>query len=98
MKQLLTGIDRATEAVLALLMAVMTVVVFAGVFYRYVLLRPLGWTEEVGRFCLIWASLLGTYLAYRRFDHIRVDALINRVSPAMRARLHILATVLMAVF
>ena len=98
MKTIITFIDRLIEAALAALMAVMTGVVFVGVLWRYVLLRPLGWTEEVGRFCLIWASLLGMYLAYRRFEHIRVDAITNRMHPTIRMQLHVVSTCLMAVF
>ncbi|MBM3540944.1 MAG: TRAP transporter small permease [Alphaproteobacteria bacterium] len=79
MKAIATAVDRAIEAVLALLMAAMTVVVFAGVVYRYALHAPLGWTEEVGKFLLIWASLLGTYIAVRRAENIRVDAIYDRM-------------------
>lgn len=86
------------EAVLALLMLSMAVIVFVGVFFRYVIDAPLGWTEEAGRFCLMWASLLGMYLAYRRAEHIRVDALTSRLPPVARHRLSICGNLLLAVY
>lgn len=98
MNRLAAVIDRVIEATLAALMALMCVIVFLGVFYRYVLVQPIGWTEEVGRFSLIWASLLGSYLAYRRMEHIRVDAIYRRLSPALRRALRIGSAALVAAF
>jgi TRAP-type C4-dicarboxylate transport system permease small subunit len=91
-------VDRIIEAVLAALRALMCVIVFVGVFYRYVLVQPIGWTEEIGRFSLIWASLLGSYLAYRRMEHIRVDAIYRRLSAATRRFLRIGSAALVALF
>jgi TRAP-type C4-dicarboxylate transport system permease small subunit len=98
MKAIATAVDRTIEAVLALLMAAMTAVVFAGVVYRYALHAPLGWTEEVGKFLLIWASLLGTYIAVRRAENIRVDAIYDRMGPRARRACRIATHLLMAAF
>ena len=91
-------VDRTMEALLAALMALMCVIVFLGVFCRYVLVQPIGWTEEVGRFSLIWASLIGSYLAYRRLEHIQVDAIYRRLPSATRRALRICTTALLATF
>jgi TRAP-type C4-dicarboxylate transport system permease small subunit len=91
-------VDRIMEALLATLMALMCVIVFLGVFCRYVLVQPIGWTEEVGRFSLIWASLIGSYLAYRRLEHIQVDAIYRRLPAATRRVLRIGSTALLAAF
>jgi TRAP-type C4-dicarboxylate transport system permease small subunit len=98
MNSIAVVIDRVIEAILATLMATMAGVVFVGVVWRYVLVSPLGWTEEVGRFSLMWSSLLGMYLAYRRAEHIRVDAIVNRMSETTRRKLQVASTALMAVF
>jgi TRAP-type C4-dicarboxylate transport system permease small subunit len=91
-------VDRVIEALLAALMATMCVIVFIGVFFRYVLVQPLGWTEEVGRFCLIWSSLLGAYIAYRRLDHIQVDAIYRRLSATTRRRCRIASLFVVSAF
>lgn len=98
MRALAAFVDRIIEAILAALMAVMTGIVFAGVVYRYALNSPLGWTEEVGKYCLIWASLLGTYIAVRRMENIRVDAIYNRMSAATRRVMRVLSHLVMATF
>lgn len=90
--------DRIAEGVLAALMAAMCVLVFVGVIFRYVLLEPISWTEEVGRFCLVWVSFIGTYLAHRRCQHIAVTALVDRLSPARQKHVRILVSALLAGF
>lgn len=98
MREIAAALDRVIEATLAALMAAMTGIVFAGVVYRYALNSPLGWTEEVGKYCLVWASLLGTYIAVRRAENIRVDAIYNRMAPDVRRGMRLLAHVVMAIF
>ena len=90
--------DRVAEGVLAALMAAMCVLVFVGVFFRYVLLEPISWTEEVGRFCLVWVSFIGTYLAHRRSQHIAVTVLVDHLAPARQRHVRIAVSALLAAF
>lgn len=90
--------DRVAEGVLAALMAAMCVLVFVGVVFRYVLLDPISWTEEVGRFCLVWVSFIGTYLAHRRSQHIAVTVLVDGLTPARQRQVRLVVSVLLAVF
>ncbi len=90
--------DRVAEGVLAALMAAMCVLVFVGVVFRYVLLEPISWTEEVGRFCLVWVSFIGTYLAHRRSQHIGVTVLVDGLTPARQKYVRIVVSALLAVF
>jgi TRAP-type C4-dicarboxylate transport system permease small subunit len=68
-------VDWFVEAFLAALMAVMITVVALQVFFRYVVGSPLGWTEEIGNFTLVWTSFLGSYIAFRRGNHLRIELL-----------------------
>lgn len=89
------------EAALALLMAAIVGMVFVAVVFRYVLQDPVTWSEEVGRFCLVWISFLGTYVAHRRAEHIAVTAIRDRfpvtAQIALRAALTLLLMAFMAV-
>lgn len=91
-------IDRVVEAVLAVLMAAMIVLVFIGVVFRYVLLDPITWGEEVARLCLVWVSFLGVYLAHRRSQHIAVVAVLDELPRPARAGLRVATALLLAVF
>lgn len=90
-------IDLGLEAIMASMMALICVVVFLGVLFRYVLNTPLTWTEEVARLCLVWITFLGTYLAYRRKLHISIDVLRVRLSARAQRVIHVVVTILVAV-
>ena len=94
-------IDRTVEMVLAFLMASIVVLVFAAVFFRYVLVDPIAWAEEIARFCIVGVSFLGTYLAHRRGEHIAVTTVADSLPPVARAilmiGLRLLALAFMAV-
>jgi TRAP-type transport system small permease protein len=80
----LRALDLACEGLAALLMCALTTIVFVGVVYRYVLLSPIPWTEEVARLCLVWVTFVGAYLAMRRGLHIMMDTLYDLYGPRGR--------------
>jgi TRAP-type C4-dicarboxylate transport system permease small subunit len=80
MLQRVSGILRqCTEKVIMLLMAFLVVVVVASVFYRYVLLSPLTWSDEAGRYVMIWLGFLAASIASRQGLHVGVDFLVQWV-------------------
>ena len=79
MKRLLWGLDRAVEALAALVLAASTVMMCTAVFYRYVLQSGLVWINEIPSFLLVWIAFLGAYLAYRTDDHIAFESVVDRV-------------------
>ncbi len=76
-------LNRITEVILVLILTAMAVVVFLQVIFRYVLNFPLFWTEEFARYCLVWASLLGSAVAVKRGQHIAVTVLVERFPPPL---------------
>ncbi len=72
MQQVILLVDRVSETLnrLALSGAVIAVLVMLGaagwqVIARYVLSQPPVWTEELARFSMVWAGLLGASCAFR---------------------------------
>lgn len=72
LKKIATLIDGLSEQLnrLALWGAVLAVIVMLGaagwqVIARYVLAQPPVWTEELARFSMVWAGLLGASCAFR---------------------------------
>jgi len=60
----------------------MTVLVFTTVIYRYFLLAPISWGEEMARFLFIALSLFGAAIAMRDGTHFRITLLAEKLPSA----------------
>ena len=63
---------------------VMTVIVGYAVVGRYVFSRPLGWSEEISMYLMVWAVFLGAAYTLKEEAHIGVDILISKLKPEIR--------------
>lgn len=69
------GIDRLAGAATIVFLVALVGAVMVQVVARYVLKSPPPWTEEMARYAMIWAGLMGATLSFkRRFD----PALVTR--------------------
>lgn len=73
-----------TENVAVLLIGTMFLCFLLQIAFRYVLNRPLGWTEEVTVLCWVWTVLWGASFIVHDRDEIRFDILSSAVSPPIR--------------
>ncbi len=64
----------AVEHVTALVLAIDVLVVFASVIFRYFLLQPLNWAEEVARALMVLLVFFGAATALGRHRHAALDA------------------------
>ena len=96
MRRISDILNRITEGILIIILSGMAVVVFLQVIFRYILNLPLFWTEELARYCLVWASLLGSAVAVKRGQHIAVTIFMERLPPALRRRLTMIALISVA--
>lgn len=64
---------RGAEIVGALIFALMFGAFLLQVFMRYVLNRPLGWTDELSVIAYIWAIFWGCAFMVRAKDHVAFD-------------------------
>jgi tripartite ATP-independent transporter DctM subunit len=91
-------IRAATEPACGLLIVVEVIILASGVFSRYVLHSALIWTDELATMLFVWLTMLGAVVAYQRNEHMRMTALLRRVSPATRAWLETTAAAVVTVF
>jgi TRAP-type C4-dicarboxylate transport system permease small subunit len=86
--RILTKLDdtlaKGEAAVLIAMVAVMTVVVFLQVVYRYVLTQPLHWSEELARYLFVWLSILGATLGLQKRGHFGLDVFFRMFSRQMK--------------
>ena len=83
---LLTSANRALSAALNFL-AVVAMVTLVVVVLWGVVTRPFGqakWTEELASFLLIWVSLLGGAIAFRKNDHLGIDYFTGKLHVEVR--------------
>ena len=66
------------EMIIALQVAILSVVVLLQVFFRYVLNYPLAWSEELSRFLLVWVVLLGAAIGVKRKSHFSIDIVFKK--------------------
>lgn len=71
------GLDWLVERVCAVLVIVLVLDVWLGVFVRYVWPLPLTFTEELARYLMIWTALLAVSCGISRREHIGVAIVIE---------------------
>jgi TRAP-type C4-dicarboxylate transport system permease small subunit len=85
-----------------LLAGAIVIVVAAGVFWRYVLSDALSWSEEVGKYCMVWLTFTGAPIALAQGGHVAIELLPRSLPPRLRhlllAIVLTLVVVLLAVF
>jgi TRAP-type C4-dicarboxylate transport system permease small subunit len=89
-----SALMRVNRAALIVLLAAMSVIIFANVVLRYTTSQSLEWAEEVSRYMMVWLTFLGAGPVLRYGGHIAVenlqDALPHRGAVAMRAVIAVL--------
>jgi TRAP-type C4-dicarboxylate transport system permease small subunit len=77
-------INRFTEMAVFVIVLAMAFDVLIEVVFRYVLLLPIFWTEELARYCLVWSSLLAAGIALKRGQHIAVAFVTEKLPQRIR--------------
>ncbi len=89
---------RGIAFLLIVTVAVLVVPVSLQIFSRYTTLIPAYiWTEELARFCLVYAVMLGAMLAVREGTHFTVDV-FPRLSPRGEAAVELLSGAFVVLF
>jgi len=93
---------RITEKVAAIpcMVAIggMTAIVIAGVFFRYVLLQPIGWSEEAARYLMIWAASLAVSLGIMKGEHVGLTFIVGAFPPKLKRFASVLTNLAILVF
>jgi TRAP-type C4-dicarboxylate transport system permease small subunit len=101
LRQTNRGIDLFNRLVgwgLAGLLLVMTVLIFWQVFARFVVGRPLYFSDEIARFAMIWLTFIGAGYAYRKGLMISVDIVLEYAGPKLARAMRVLVVLASALF
>ena len=77
---------RPIEALSALLLINISVLLLVGVVSRYVFGKPIVWSDEVVSLSFIWLTMLGSAIAVHRNEHLRLTLFVDLMPPQLRAR------------
>lgn len=72
------------------ILVVVSVVTLSQVGFRYILNRPLVWSEEFARYAFIWMSYLGLTITWHRGSVMRVPIIYERIPIRAQAMVDVL--------
>lgn len=96
--KVLDGISRAITMMCYVLVSLMVVNTVTGVFFRFVLNNAIAWTEELGRYMMIWVGFFGCYLAARDNSHVGVEMFVELFKAPVRKVFHVAARLVVITF
>jgi TRAP-type C4-dicarboxylate transport system permease small subunit len=80
--RILAACENAAAAGATLLFVGMTLAICAEVLLRYGFNSPIRWVVELSEYALLWITFLGAAWVLRNGGHVRVDILLQYLSPA----------------
>lgn len=72
----------------AAILIFMTLMICYSVIMRYFFRMPLGWSNEIAEYALLYITFLGATWLLKKDGHVRVDLLLNSVGEVWRALLN----------
>lgn len=93
--RLLLGLAKISIIAISVVMIIATL---AQVIFRYVIVAPLPWSEELARYCFVWIVFLGGAVGLSRGIHLGVDLLVNAMPPPAQRAMEALTNALIAAF
>lgn len=95
-------VDKALNTAMRILMAIaMFILLAAGtwqIFTRWILRNPSTFTDELLRYVLIWASMIGSGYCFYRDEHLALDLVKDRVSGIFKVILTVFIEVAIVFF
>ncbi len=82
----------------ALLLIAVVVMNVAQIFFRYVIVDPLSWSEEAMRYATVWMVLLAGSSALFHGEHMGINIFENVRSERVRRTIHLLVLAGIALF
>jgi C4-dicarboxylate transporter DctQ subunit len=86
------------EKTALILVIIMILNIWAAVLFRYVLHASLFWSEELGRYMMIWFGYLGCALAIRENSHVNLTFFTNIFPSIIRKYIAVFSNLIISAF
>ena len=84
MKTFLNLMEGISRWIVGLSMLTVVAAMAMQVFYRYVLIRPLAWTETMTKFAFVYCVFFGAFIGIRKRMHVVLDKIPTYFPPLPR--------------
>ena len=99
MKKINKFFDIFEELLLVIIMAVMIIMNFLNVIFRYLLPQsPFSYTEEITLLLFVWATMIGIAAGLKRGSHTGMSLITDRIPPRYHKIAIVISTALMCFF
>lgn len=61
----------------SVILALLIVLTFAGVIWRYIFHAPFTWLEEVQTSCMVWITFAAAGAAFRTGNHVAIEMIVD---------------------
>ena len=92
------ALSQIVEGLLLVMMVVLCLDVFLGVFSRYVMARTFTWYDEIARLLFVWIVFLGAAVGVRRSAHFRLHLVLDRFPPGLGRVAHVVGVLVVMGF
>ena len=90
--------DFIIKQIALILVIIMILNVWAAVLFRYVLHSSLFWSEELGRYLMIWFGYLGCAMALKENSHVNLNIFTNLFPLKIQKSFALFANLVISVF
>lgn len=90
--------DLTLEVVSSILLFATLFLMLLQVFMRYVVSRPLSWSEELAKYSMVWMAMLGSVIAIKRKAHLCVDMIVGYFPENIRKAVDYATKILSLIF
>jgi TRAP-type C4-dicarboxylate transport system permease small subunit len=91
-------VEKGMVLAVYVLVGLMVVNTSLGVFTRFVLNNALSWTDELGRYMMIWVGFFGCALATKEGSHVGVEMFVELFKPGIKRILQVAARLVVTTF
>lgn len=78
-------------------LAILIVLTFAGVIWRYFLGKPFTWLEEVQTACMVWIVFSAAGAAFRLGNHVAIEMIVDLMPKALQKVMTVLISVVVVI-
>ena len=91
-------LNRFLKVILVVDLVIMTLLVFIQIIYRYILLKPIPWSEELARYLFEWLAFIGSSIAVKEKAHVGVEMFVHALPKPLQRITNIIAYIGCMVF